>query len=337
MIVQAKPTVSAVLLHQFVLYARQQGIDVARLKSARYHRISQAKGQVPWRQAYRLIFAVMRADPQHDIVYRFAGTLTLGRLDTVGFAVASAASLADVLERIARYSRVLIGGLDVGYVHDKHRVTVTVESSSLAHPIPAWLICTVIIFIQHVLQRLSHRVVPMYALNLAIPKRDADKIPQVFMPDDRYQLGMLYSSVSFDRRDVQQVNPSANEKLSAWFCEKADVLLSKTAQQDPFIALVDAAIRQQALHEPIDLKCIAHALDMSERTLQRRLRERGQTFSSVLSSIRCSKAQQLLRRTDEPIEEIAYLIGYAERSTFERAFKQWVGVAPYKYRMRIVR
>ena len=41
---------------------------------------------------------------------------------------------------------------------------------------------------------------------------------------------------------------------------------------------------------------------------------------------------RLLAGTEESIDEIVYLTGFSEPSTFYRAFKRWVGMTPIEYR-----
>jgi AraC-like DNA-binding protein len=79
---------------------------------------------------------------------------------------------------------------------------------------------------------------------------------------------------------------------------------------------------------------IARDMAMSERTLYRRLAEEGLTFRDVLTEAQSSLAQELLRDSDSSIAEIAFLTGFSEQSTFSRAFKRWVGLAPAQFRQQ---
>ncbi len=79
---------------------------------------------------------------------------------------------------------------------------------------------------------------------------------------------------------------------------------------------------------------IARDMGMSERTLYRRLAEEGLTFRDVLTEAQSSLAQELLRDSTSSIAEIAFLTGFAEQSTFSRAFKRWVGQAPAQFRQQ---
>jgi AraC-like DNA-binding protein len=77
---------------------------------------------------------------------------------------------------------------------------------------------------------------------------------------------------------------------------------------------------------------IAHKLFMSKRTLQRKLKKEGQTYSALLNAVRLTLAKQHLTMTRMPITEIAYQLGYSSPSTFARSFKKQLDVSPLEYR-----
>ena len=72
----------------------------------------------------------------------------------------------------------------------------------------------------------------------------------------------------------------------------------------------------------------------SARRLRTELEEAGTSFNHVLADYRSRLARRLLARTDESIEQIVYLTGFAEPSTFYRAFKRWTNETPIEYRRR---
>lgn len=79
---------------------------------------------------------------------------------------------------------------------------------------------------------------------------------------------------------------------------------------------------------------VARAIGMSERTLRRRLAETGLTYQAVLESTQQSLAESLLRQHSFSITDVAFLTGFSEQSSFNRAFKRWVGQTPGTYRSR---
>lgn len=61
-------------------------------------------------------------------------------------------------------------------------------------------------------------------------------------------------------------------------------------------------------------------------------RETGKTFRQLLQSYRLQQSCQYLTKTDVPLDQISELVGYSQRSTFERAFKEYFHCTPAQYR-----
>ncbi len=78
----------------------------------------------------------------------------------------------------------------------------------------------------------------------------------------------------------------------------------------------------------------AEALGISERTLARRLREQGQTFDGLIDEVRRARALDAVADPDASLPEIAESLGFAEVSTFYRAFRRWTGLPPVRWRER---
>jgi AraC-like DNA-binding protein len=77
---------------------------------------------------------------------------------------------------------------------------------------------------------------------------------------------------------------------------------------------------------------VAQQLAMHRRTLHRRLKAQGTTFQQVLDEVRWDVSRQLLGHTRLSLGEVAGAIGYADASTFVRAFRRWSGTTPVKWR-----
>lgn len=73
---------------------------------------------------------------------------------------------------------------------------------------------------------------------------------------------------------------------------------------------------------------IARKLGISERTLRRRLADKGLTFQALLDNLRKERALELLNTSILSIEAIGRLVGYDDPHNFRRAFKRWTGVKP---------
>jgi len=80
------------------------------------------------------------------------------------------------------------------------------------------------------------------------------------------------------------------------------------------------------------ISVVARLFGLGARTLSRRLAEAGASFMQLREEACETLACQLLEDTSTPVNEIAYLMGYANASAFTRAFERWTGMGPAQWR-----
>ena len=77
---------------------------------------------------------------------------------------------------------------------------------------------------------------------------------------------------------------------------------------------------------------LAARLKMSVRSLNRMLAAEGTSYRELLESVRRDLASRHLAGDQVSIGEVAFLLGFAELSSFHRAFKRWTGRTPAQFR-----
>jgi AraC-like DNA-binding protein len=127
---------------------------------------------------------------------------------------------------------------------------------------------------------------------------------------------------------LRQPDPSLLQSLT----QQAESLMDELKQKKTIILQVRAVLRQLMEHELPRKEKVAEALDMTERTLQRRLQEAGTGYQQLLDDIRRETAIEWLTTTQVAINEIANNLGFSEVRSFHRRFKSWTGHAPGEYR-----
>jgi len=95
---------------------------------------------------------------------------------------------------------------------------------------------------------------------------------------------------------------------------------------------VKAAIIEQLPSGNISQEMVADALHMSVRNLQRKLKKMDTSFRELLDEIRCDLAKRYITASDVNLNEVTFLLGFSESSTFSRAYKRWHGVTPSEVR-----
>ena len=127
----------------------------------------------------------------------------------------------------------------------------------------------------------------------------------------------------------------ADAELLAIVTQHAERRLQDVDPVDDFESWLTDAIRRDLEGGPAGIDAVARQLGMSRRTLQRRLTDRGLLFRDVQRRVRASAAERLVDGSQMSIGEIAWMVGYADTSTFCRAFRTWTGTTPSNRRRAI--
>ena len=128
--------------------------------------------------------------------------------------------------------------------------------------------------------------------------------------------------------------PLADDELQSLYGSRCATLLGR-ARADSTIR--DRLAARLSRSDGASLKAgeAARQMALSERTLHRRLAEEGTRFSTMVDDARYARAQELLKDRHMTVEGIAFAIGFAEPSSFSRAFKRWSGMGALEYRRKL--
>lgn len=77
---------------------------------------------------------------------------------------------------------------------------------------------------------------------------------------------------------------------------------------------------------------VAEHLHLHRRTLQRRLLDSGATYAGILEQQRRDLAMRYLDQPQMQIGQIAALLGYADQTAFNKAFRRWFATSPREFR-----
>lgn len=143
--------------------------------------------------------------------------------------------------------------------------------------------------------------------------------------------GAAHSAVTFGDDDLDRPLPNASAVYGAAFEAMVAEAVAALPRDEGAAAAVRAVVAPALDDGPCSLEATARALGLSERTLQRRLREEGESFAGVLDGVRREAAARYLAE-GLPLGEVAARLGYAEPSAFHRAHRRWTGTTPERSR-----
>ena len=110
--------------------------------------------------------------------------------------------------------------------------------------------------------------------------------------------------------------------------------LSEMEIDDSMAARVRSALVELLPAGKTTIDFVASKLCMSRRTLQRKLTDEHTTFQQQLNSTRLLLAQNYLRDSERTNDDIAFLLGYEDTTSFLRAFSTWTGQTVTEYKKR---
>jgi AraC-like DNA-binding protein len=144
--------------------------------------------------------------------------------------------------------------------------------------------------------------------------------------------GADLDGILFSPETLAQRNVLGDVGISRYLLSHLDRELSEIADEAPLVAETKDAIAQALSEGAPKMPDIARSLGLSGRSFHRRLAEHGMSFQALTEATRRDLAEGLLRDQRHSLAEIAFLTGFAEQSSFTRAFKRWFGVTPASYR-----
>ncbi len=253
--------------------------------------------------------------------------------DVVAYTMMSSPNLLGALEGVVRYVAILSDAANLAVTEDHEGYRMTLELFGGSQPVPRqrfeFDLLTVLSFCRWV----TNRDLRPLALELRFPPpadpqpyRDAFKCPLRF--------NARANALLFARPDVTAPLPTAHPLLAETHERLASEHLRRLDHAQTSSRARAAIIRRLPNGEPRRTE-IANALEMSERTLQRRLEAEGTSFQHLLDDTRRELAQQYLGNTDLSLADACYLLGFGDQSTFFRASKRWFGTSPRQYRIRL--
>ena len=143
-----------------------------------------------------------------------------------------------------------------------------------------------------------------------------------------------FSGVLLANAQLDAPLPQANAQLAQAHQQQAAARLAALSRQDGLEQTLRMWIASQLQGQAPARAQAARALGLSERTLARRMRAEGLSYSALLDGVRRDAALQAVAQTTRALSDIALALRYAEPSVFTRAFRRWTGATPGQWRGR---
>jgi AraC-like DNA-binding protein len=322
---------------QFLLVVHEAmvkaGVDI----NALYSRLGYDAEKLPLRelrtphQQQALFWQIAEAvSGDSDIGLHLCPHLPLYRGEVLEYLMFSSPTFGEGILRALKYIRLVSDALSVRLIRDDQGVRIGVIGSQLEAPqLRHTEICVVYELIQFARSVTESRFAPLRVklrCSRRSPQQDYERVFGCAVEFDGAE-----SEVWFDPAMLDYRSPRWDPDLLKLHEELAQKRLSDLHRRD-LVERIRKVLSQRLELESCDLDDVAREVGLAPRRLRFELARAGTSFSQIVTDFRYALARKLLARTEEPIDNIVYLTGFSEPSTFYRAFKRWSGTTPVQYR-----
>lgn len=306
--------------------------DVLRLAGLPLDLFSRKDATVNTAQYFQLWHALEQVDGTQMLPLKVGQAISVEAFDPAIFASLCSPNLNIALQRLSSFKK-LIGPMTLVVDVGQGRTSISLECYGEDALIPRNLAVTELIFITQ-LVRLGtrYRIVPKEVVLPELPV-PLEAYADYFGVTPRRGKG---TRISFSRQDGIRPFLTANESMWEFFeggLRKRLSTLDSTARMSE---RVKAVLLEGLPAGQYSIDFVAKQLAVSGRTLQRQLSEDSTSFTDVLNATRQQLAMHYLRKPTMAQGEIAYLLGFQDTNSFNRAFKDWTGTTPGTYRHQAV-
>lgn len=330
------PTIASGAIRKMVSTLTEVGIDPGPvLAEVGLDRavVDDKDGRVPIEKLHSLWNVVLRIVPRSDGAVLGAERYSPGDYGLVGFVATSSATLGEAVRHVVRYVGLWTddpgmelyddGTLAVAYrAHfaDCPGLRVSTEAA------PAEIL--------NGARLLTHkRIAPVEVRFSHGAPRDVSVHEAFFGCPVRF--GAPDIALVFRKEDLALALPKADAQLGAYLRNVANAALTERRAAPPSaMDRIRELIAEQLQTGVPTLDEIAKRMATSARTLRRRLEENGTSFRTLLDETRAELARSYVRDKNLSLSEVAFLLGFSEKSAFHRAFKRWTETTPNAWRAR---
>ena len=144
-------------------------------------------------------------------------------------------------------------------------------------------------------------------------------------------LGQHRTEVVFDAALLESPMPLRDAEASSLCQQQCQLLLARLSRSSGFVDEVRNLVVARPGFFP-DVHYVAEKLNVSTRTLRRRLAAEASSYQQVLDEMRYRLARDYLAGSALSVEDISVLLGYSTPGNFSAAFKRWHGQSPRQFR-----
>ncbi len=320
-------------LEDILLHARQQGLDTQRL----LQRAGIAPGMMQQRQArftaeqYTSLQTVTMREMNDEMLGYCRRPSKIGTWSAVCHWMILCRNLSQALKRFSYFYSIAECAFQVTVNSRDEELHITITPWHADEVVGPYGYIHFIYALYKVLCWLSEEQLPILAVQLPFPPPRSHREYRAIFPGAQLSFDQPAGVLILPKRIRELPIKQTAESLVRFLRNPLLNIVINDYSQQTWTGRTRALLQDQLTNIPT-LEQVAGELGVHSKKLRRELEQEGISYGELKSQLRRDMAIRLLTRTKTSVEQIAYLTGFAETSTFTRAFKRWTGTTPFSYR-----
>ncbi|WP_146165946.1 AraC family transcriptional regulator [Stenotrophobium rhamnosiphilum] len=315
------------------------GVDVpALLREAQIkpEALLAADGQLTAEQVDSMVSLAALRTQRSDLGFELGRVIKLSAHDILGYAMLSAPTLDAALRLVARYFSLITPTYLMQYRSHATHAEMNVRP---ALPITAQVLAfhqeTIAVAYYETVKTLLAGAPASCSIYLSIdPPPHVDRYRELSAATIHFsQTGLPGARIVFDKALVDRPLVMADQNTVKMAEARCAEMLNNIVNRSSLSEWTYMMLRQAADGQPT-LEELASILNLSPRTLERRLFLQGSKFRDIANKARHETACALIKSGRLNITQIAYHLGYTDAANFTRAFRREAGVSPNEFRQK---
>ncbi len=223
----------------------------------------------------------------------------------------------------------LMGPVELRVKRAATSLDITLSSTDAVIPIPGSMAAfELVYFLECSRTFTAEHIIP---LEIGIPNKQKNQTELDAYFGVKAQLAEV-PTIVLSIEDAERPLVSENPGLWAGFEKDLQRQLANQTSESRMTTRVKSALLELLPSGQSSVEAVCDRLHVSKRSLQRHLKNEGQSFQTILDSTRSELSLHYLSSSDLRIEEISYLLAYRDPNSFYRAFHGWTGMTPTEAR-----
>jgi AraC-like DNA-binding protein len=330
---EVRVTVSTLLVRALVDAAERSGVPRETLLEGTLEasRLADIGARIDLAGFERLQLRALDLTRNEALPLQMGEWVSEGTFDVVAHMISHSPSLRQAIDLSSRFGRLIIDGNQLHLRERGSDATLVLEFARTSPRMDRAHAEFVLVGLLRMLQMFGGPATRVFGVHFEHERPGHHRqYTRVFSGAERFAqtfTGIVFDATLLDRPYLHQ-----HSQLYDLLWSQAESQLGQLSGGGGVVPRLEEYLLARPATRIPDMQTAARAQGISVRSLRRRLTEAGLSYRGLVQSVLERRATRLLRDMRHSIQDVAAALGFADATSFHRAFKRWTGLTPLEFR-----